>query len=244
MRTTQYPPEVGMDTPPATIYVVDDDADVRKALARLLRSAGYESRAFATGAEFLAAHDPSVPGCIILDLAMPDCGGLEVQACLAASGSRRPIIFLTANGSIGTTVRALKAGAVNFLMKPVEQNELFAAVEEALRVDAAERTKESFQKRVAQRLASLTPRERQVLEHVVAGRLNKQIAADLGTVEKTVKVHRARVMHKMGARSLAELVHLAASLGIPTGPPPRRLGPPEIVPMRPPGQPITFPADH
>src|SRR5262245_30981225 len=188
-----------MELPPATVFVVDDDAEVRRALGRLLRSAGYETRTFGSAIEFLAAHDPEPAGCIILDLAMPELDGLEVQASLAASGCRRPIIFLTGNGSIPMTVMAIKAGPVNFLTKPVEDRKLFAAVEEALRIDAAERQRGSLHHDVAERLGTLTPRERQVLERVVAGRFNKQIAADLGTVEKTIKVHRARVMHKMGA---------------------------------------------
>jgi FixJ family two-component response regulator len=203
-----------MDKPRATVFIVDDDADVRRALGRLLRSAAYETRSFGSAADFLAAYDPEPAGCILLDLAMGEFGGLEVQASLRAAGWRRPIIFLTGNGSIETSVTAIRAGAVNFLTKPVENRELFAAVEEALRIDETERQKGSMRLALEARLGTLTPRERQVLEHVVAGRLNKQIAADLGTVEKTIKVHRARVMHKMGARSLAELVRLASSAGV------------------------------
>ena len=207
-----------MDNSLATIYIVDDDADVCRALSRLLRSAGYRTRTFNSAAEFLAGHDPEPPGCIILDLTMPGLDGFEVQATLAHSGSLRPIIFLTGNGSIAMTVTAMRAGAVNFLVKPVEEPRLFEAVEEALRIDAAGRDHGRFRRALVERLGTLTPREREVLEHVVRGRLNKQIAADLGTVEKTIKVHRARVMHKMGARSLAELVHLASSAGIGTQP--------------------------
>jgi FixJ family two-component response regulator len=198
----------GMDKSPPVIFIVDDDADVLQALGRLLR-ANYSVRTFSSSIDFLAAHDPAPAGCIILDLAMPELDGLAVQASLAASGCCRPIIFFTGNGSIPQSVTALRAGAVNFLTKPVATRELFAAVEEALRIDALERMTGSLRQVVAQRLTTLTPRERQVLEGVVAGRLNKQIAADLGTVEKTIKVHRARVMHKMRARSLAELVRLA-----------------------------------
>lgn len=203
-----------MHAAPAIVFIVDDDADVRRALQRLLRSAAYETRAFGSATGFLAAHDPGVVGCVILDLAMPDLNGLEVQAALATSGCHRPIVFLTGNGSIATSVCAMRAGAVNFLTKPVENGELFAAVEEALKIDIAERSIKSLRHAAAGRLGTLTPRERQVLDHVVAGRLNKQIAADLGTVEKTIKVHRARVMQKMGTRSLAELVRLAVCAGI------------------------------
>jgi FixJ family two-component response regulator len=158
-------------------------------------------------------------GCIILDLAMPGLNGLELQECLAAYGCHRPIIFLTGNGDISKTVRAMKAGAVNFLTKPVDDRELLAAVEEALRVDAAERAAWSTRHSVSERLSTLTRRERQVFEQVVAGRLNKQIAAELGIVEKTIKVHRARVMRKMHAGSIVELVHLASVVGVDTWPP-------------------------
>ena len=203
-----------MNAASPAVFVVDDDDNVRRALGRLLRSAEYDARTFESSADFLDAHDPEAPGCIILDLAMPDIDGLEVQARLAASGCHRPIVFLSGHGSIATSVSAMRAGAVTFLTKPVKDTDLFAAVEEGLRLDAMERRKDSLQVAVTERLAQLTPRERQVLSHVVGGRLNKQIAADLGTVVKTIKVHRARVMQKMGARSLAQLVRLAASVGI------------------------------
>jgi FixJ family two-component response regulator len=203
-----------MSKPAPIVFLVDDDADVRRSLGRLLRSAKYDTRVFGSSAEFLAVHDPELAGCLILDLAMPDMNGLEVQASLAASGCPRPVIFLSGNGSIATSVTAMRAGAVTFLTKPVENRDLFAAVDEGLRLDAEERTRGSHRHAVAERLATLTPRERQVLAHVVAGRLNKQIAADLGTVVKTIKVHRARVMQKMGVRSLAQLVRMAASVDI------------------------------
>jgi len=203
-----------MEKSPATIFIVDDDPDVCRALGRLLRSAGYTTCVFRSSVEFLAAYDPEPPGCIILDVAMPQYDGLEVQAMLRSSGCVHPIIFLTANGSIPCTVAAIRAGAVNFLTKPFEEKSLFEAVEEALRINAAQRQSSLRSRAITDRLATLTPRERQVLQHVVGGRLNKQIAADLGTVEKTIKVHRARVMHKMGARSLAELVQLAGCVGV------------------------------
>lgn len=198
----------------STVFVVDDDADVRRALGRLLRSVAYETQLFSSSGEFLAAHDSELPGCLILDLAMPEMNGLEVQASLAATGCHRPIIFLSGNGSIATSVTAMRAGAVTFLTKPVENCDLFAAVDEGLRLDAEERARGLRRHAVSERLATLTPRERQVLTHVVAGRLNKQIAADLGTVVKTIKVHRARVMQKMGVRSLAQLVRIATSVGV------------------------------
>jgi FixJ family two-component response regulator len=203
-----------MDYSLSTIFIVDDDPDVCRAMSRLLRSAGYKTRNYHSAVAFLADHDPSISGCLILDLAMPELDGLEVQAMLNSAGCRRPVIFLTGNATIPMTVAAIRAGAVNFLTKPVSEPRLFEAVEEALRIDASERTHGLWRDALQHRLQSLTPRERQVLEHVVRGRLNKQIAADLGTVEKTIKVHRARVMHKMGVRSLAELVQVASAVGL------------------------------
>jgi FixJ family two-component response regulator len=220
-----------MGQPPATVYVVDDDASVRTALARLLRSAGFEPITFGSGAEFLAAHEPERCGCVILDLSMRECCGWDVQSTLAASGSPRQIIFLTANGSIGASVRAIKAGAVDFLIKPVEERQLFAAIDEALRIENAERERQSLTRIIARRVSSLTPRELEVLEHLLAGQLNKQIAAGLGTSEKTIKVHRARVMRKMGVRSLAGLVYLIASAGL-TSELPRFVGQLDLGPMR------------
>jgi FixJ family two-component response regulator len=207
-----------MMTHSATLFVVDDEPDVRKALARLLRSAGFDVQAFSSAAEFLDAHEPEVPGCLILDLAMPGMNGLELQQRLALMGCRRPIVFLTGKGSIPTTVQAMKAGAVDFLTKPVDGEDLLKAVEIALGKDADERASRQIHAAIKERLARLTPREHEVLKHVVTGRLNKQIAAELGTVEKTIKVHRARVMQKMGAGSLAELVQLASMAGIESRP--------------------------
>jgi len=200
---------------PTILFIVDDDPEVRRALARLLRAAGYTTRSFGSASEFLMSGEArSAAGCIILDLAMPGLNGLELQQCLVASGCHRPIIFLTGNGDISKSVRAMKAGAVDFLTKPVDDRELFAAVEEALALDAADRAAWSSRAAVVQRLNTLTRRERQVFEQVVAGRLNKQIAAELGIVEKTIKVHRARVMRKMHAGSLVELVQVASLVGI------------------------------
>lgn len=208
-----------MNAIPVVVYIVDDDPEVRRALSRLLRAWGYSTRAFGSASEFLVSGEGRLSaGCIILDLAMPGLNGLELQQHLAESGGHRPIIFLTGNGDISTSVRAMKAGAVNFLTKPVEERELLAAVKEALRVDEAERAAWTTRHSVSERLSTLTPRERQVFEQVVAGRLNKQIAAELGIVEKTIKVHRARVMRKMNAGSIVELVHLAWLVGVESWP--------------------------
>jgi FixJ family two-component response regulator len=203
-----------MSLQPEIVYIVDDDQDVCRAVGRLVRGAGYEVREFNSAHDFLVGHEPDPPGCVLLDLTMPDLDGLELQRCLLASGCHRPIVFLTANHDVQNTVRAMKAGAVNFLTKPVDRDELMAALAEALAVDAAERAEWETRNTIAGRLATLTPRERQVLEKVVAGRLNKQIAAELGTVEKTIKVHRARVMQKLHATSLIQLVEIAQLAGL------------------------------
>jgi FixJ family two-component response regulator len=205
---------------PVIIYIVDDDADVRKALSRLLRSAGYTTRQFSSAGEFLVSGEghASSAGCIILDLAMPGLNGLELQQLLASSDCHRPIIFLTGNGDISKSVRAMKAGAVNFLTKPVDDSELLTAVAEALQIDVSVRAKWSSRHSVAEKLDTLTPRERQVFEKVVAGLLNKQIAAELGIVEKTIKVHRSRMMRKMNANSVVDLVHLASLAGVDVRP--------------------------
>ena len=199
-----------------TVFVVDDDPGVLKALTRLLRLAGFEACAFNSSQSFLEGHDPATPGCAVLDVAMPGLNGIEVQRALTVSGSHRPIIFVTGRGDIPTSVRAMKAGAVDFLTKPVMDEDLLAAVRTAVEMDRAARAAEAELQSMRDRLAALTPRECEVLTHVVAGRLNKQIAADLGTVEKTIKVHRARVMEKMAVRSLADLVRVAQRLGIST----------------------------
>jgi FixJ family two-component response regulator len=202
------------------LYIVDDDAQARAALGRLLRAAGYQTRAFGSATEFLQmhAHLQQAPGCLILDLAMPDMSGLELQQALRRAGCRRPIVFLSGKADIPKSVSAMKRGAVNFLTKPVDAPELFAAVEEALAIDAAERTAWLARHGVVERLATLTPRERQVLGQLVAGKINKQIAAELGTAEKTVKVHRSRVMRKMHAGSIVELVKLASLVDeLPSG---------------------------
>ena len=197
-----------------TVFLVDDDADVLKALARLLRASGYDSREFATPQDFLREHDASLPGCAVFDVVMPDLDGLELQQALTASGVERPVIFLTGRGDIPTSVRAMKAGAVDFLTKPVNADAFLAAIDHAREQESREREARAEVISFIARLATLTPREREVLGHVIAGRLNKQIAYDLGTVEKTIKVHRSRMMEKMGVRSLAELVRMADRAGI------------------------------
>jgi len=197
-----------------TVFIVDDDPDVCRAVGRLVRGAGYEVREFNSAHDFLEAHEPEPLGCVLLDVTMPDVDGLQLQESLAASGCRRPIVFLTANGDVHNSVRAMKAGAVNFLTKPVDREVLVAALAEALAIDAAGRAEWETRNTIASRLATLTPRERQVLEKVVAGRLNKQIAAELGTVEKTIKVHRARMMQKLHAGSLIQLVEIAQLAGV------------------------------
>lgn len=208
-----------MNAIPVIIYIVDDDPEVRKALSRLLRSAGYTARLFGSAGEFLVSGEARCsPGCIILDLAMPGLNGLELQEHLATADCPRPIIFLTGNGDISKSVRAMKAGAVNFLTKPVDDHELLKAVEEALLVDASVRAMWSSRHSASEKLDTLTPRERQVFEKVVAGRLNKQIAAELGIVEKTIKVHRSRMMRKMNASSVVDLVHLASLAGVDVWP--------------------------
>jgi FixJ family two-component response regulator len=197
-----------------TTFLVDDDPGVLKALTRMMRTAGYESRGYSSARDFLREHDPSVPGCAIFDLTMPDLDGLELQQHLANQSVDRPIIFLTGNGDIPTSVRAIRAGAVDFLTKPVRRDQLLTAIARAEELDAKTRQTRAAQQSIQSRLGHLTPREREVLGHVIAGRLNKQIAARLGTVEKTVKVHRGRMMAKLGMRSVADLVRFAQSAGI------------------------------
>lgn len=191
-----------------TVFVVDDDQAVLKSLSRLLRAAGFNVATFGSPQEFLERNDFHAPGCLLLDLAMPGLNGLELQAALETKGNTIPIIFLTGHGDVPTSVQAMKRGALDFLTKPVNDNDLLTAVQAAIEKDRSSREARAELDDIKQRLATLTPREREVLSHVVSGQLNKQIAFDLGTVEKTIKVHRARVMEKMKVDSLAELVRL------------------------------------
>jgi FixJ family two-component response regulator len=203
-----------MRDPECIVFVVDDDPLVRDSIADLLRSAGFTVRTFESAGEFIRSPHPDVPGCLILDVELPDISGLDLQAELAKSGVEMPIVFLTGHGDIPMSVRAMKAGAVEFLTKPCGKQELFDAIEEALLRDGEARKQRSDNFELQQRLETLTPRERQVLALVVAGRLKKQIAGELGTTELTIKVHRGRVMRKMGADSLADLVRIAERLKV------------------------------
>ena len=198
----------------ATVFVVDDDPAVRKALQRLFRSAGLHVETFAEAQEFLVDRRPDTLGCLVLDLRLPGISGLDLQEQLAAAHLDLPIIFLTGYGTVPESVRAMKAGAVEFLEKPVDDQTLLAAVNQALAGNYQTRQEMSEMTAIERRLAALTPRERQVLTLVAAGKLNKEIAWDLGTAEKTIKVHRGRVMQKLNCPSLAELVRLAAKAGI------------------------------
>ena len=203
--------------PPAaspTVFVIDDDAAVRKAVSRLLRSAGIAVAGFASPSEFLAQYDPDMPGCLVLDLAMPDINGLQLQTTLAKKGCTLPIIFLTGHGDVSKSVQAMKHGAFDFFSKPVKEKDLLPAVRAAIERDAVARREQARLSEICARLDTLTPREREVLEHVVAGKLNKQIASDLGITEATVKMHRARVMTKMKVQGVADLVRLAEICGI------------------------------
>jgi FixJ family two-component response regulator len=199
---------------PPIVYVVDDEPAVLKSLARLLRASGFRSEAFSSAREFIQNHQADAAGCLVLDVMMPSFSGLELQQWLATAHNPLPIIFITGRGDVPTSVRAMKAGAVDFLTKPVDEQALLRAIEDALRKDREIRAARAELVTIRSRLARLTPREREVLEHVVSGKLNKQIAAELGTVEKTIKVHRARVMRKMEAKSLAELVRAAEAASI------------------------------
>ena len=197
-----------------TVFVVDDYAPVRRSISRLLQAAGFAVAVFASAEEFLAQYDPQIVGCVVLDLAMPALNGLELQHILAKTGSLLPIIFLTGTADIPKSVQAMKHGASDFLTKPVNDEDLLAAVRVAIEKARALRHEQAELSEIRTRLDRLTPREREVLEYVVTGKLNKQIAGDLGTVEQTVKAHRARVMEKMGVQSVAELVRLTQRCGI------------------------------
>ena len=199
-------------TEPAVIHVVDDDDSVRQALQRLLVAAGYRVRTYASAGEFLLDPPGDAAGCLLLDLRMPGPSGLDLQEALERRGVRLPVIFHTAHGDLPSGIRAMKAGAVDFLTKPVERKPLLEAVGRALELDAARRASRGADADLQARFAQLTPRECEVLELVVAGKLNKQIAAALGIAERTVKGQRSQVMAKLGATTAAELGRIAAQL--------------------------------
>jgi FixJ family two-component response regulator len=203
-----------MSSAVGTVFIVDDALEVRNSLSRLLNAAGYHIQGFESAEVFLQNQHAETGGCLLLDICLPGLSGMELQRQLLGSPHARPIVFLTGRGDIETSVAAMKAGAVDFLTKPIEAPRLFAAVDLALQRDAVQRLERQVQASIVARIARLTPRERQVMTCMMRGRLNKQIAGELGTGEKTVKVHRARVMSKMGVRSLAELVWLASRVAI------------------------------
>jgi FixJ family two-component response regulator len=203
-------------TPSPTVFLVDDDPSVRRALARLIKSAGYQVQTFVSAREFLdKMPDANVIACLVLDVRMPGLSGIDLQHELRLTNLVLPIIFITGYGDIPTTVKAMRAGAVDFLPKPVRDKELLRAIEQALARAVRDRARSDEAKVIQSRVEKLTPREREVMSLVVKGWLNKQIACELGTVEKTIKVHRARVMQKMEVDSVAELVRLAERAEMP-----------------------------
>jgi FixJ family two-component response regulator len=203
-----------MKTVPGLVYLLDDEPSLLVALTRLLQTEGHVVHGFTTPAAFLAAYQRDEPACLVLDVAMPEIDGLEFQQILRQAGLLVPIIFLTGHGSIPMSVRAIKAGAVDFLTKPVEATDLLRSVDQALQRATAQGRILREATELTRRLAQLTPRECEVLRHIITGKLNKQIAADLGTGEQTIKVHRGRVMEKMGATSVADLVRIAQKVGL------------------------------
>jgi FixJ family two-component response regulator len=203
-----------MSTPAPVIRVVDDDVSFLTAVARLLRASGFAVKAFTSAADFLAQPEPDVPGCVLADLQMPGLSGLDLQNALAQAGHGLPVVFLSGHGDIPTTVRAMRGGAEDFLTKRAPKRELLDAVKRALTRDAREREQRARLRALRARFDALTPREREVLAHVLTGQLNKQIAGDLGIDERSVKRHRTSIMAKVGVQSVSELTHLVHEAGL------------------------------
>lgn len=203
-----------MSTSKGTVFVVDDEELVRRGLNRLLRAAGYQVETFSSAREFLDRVTASDVCCLVLDVQMPDLNGLELQETLAQAGRSVPIVFITGHGDIPTSVRAMKAGALDFLSKPFHEKDLLEAIDRGLESARQQSAEKEVADEVRTRLATLTPREHEVMLQVITGALNKQIAAVLGTTEKTIKVHRGRVMHKLQVDSVADLVRLCEKVGI------------------------------
>ncbi|SCB25507.1 response regulator transcription factor [Rhizobium multihospitium] len=201
----------------STVYVIDDDPSVRDGLDSLLRSVGYDTHGFASPRDFLASPRSEGPACIVLDVRMPDASGLDFQDELARTGYVIPIIFLTGHGDVPMSVRAMKAGAVEFLLKPFREQDLLDAIRQALEIDRARLRKQAAEVDLHERFSTLTPREREVMALVARGLLNKQIAAEIGLSEITVKVHRGQAMRKMRADSVADLIRMADNLGMTDG---------------------------
>lgn len=198
----------------AVVYVIDDDESIREALRSLLATVGLDVRTFPSTRDFLEAKRPDAPACIVLDVRLPGVSGLDFQTELSRSDINFPIIFISGHGDIPMTVRAIKAGAIEFLTKPFREQELLDAVQTGIQQDRQRRQSAAGMAGLQERFGSLTTREREIMAHVVTGRMNKQIAADLDLSEITVKVHRGNVMHKMAAKSLADLVRMADRLGL------------------------------